>query len=398
MSAQLRLTERRVIAALGGRDRASRIELARLTGLPRTTVIAAVASLVRRGVLVEHEDPGGGPRPVGRPASVVRLADPAGPVAVIVFGHSAASIGVCDYTGTVLARHPIEGARTDDLGAVLAAAKATIGGLAGVRPSIGVVGIPLPFQRGRGALALRRLTPSMLATFPNLQPLPEWLLTDPSRAFAEALGIPVIAENDANLAALGETISGAGRGHRGVVCVTVKDGIGAGLVLDGRLHRGTTGLAGEIAHVSVRDDGPLCLCGNRGCLATVYRNGPQLIDEIQTAYGLPITFEDMQSLAAHGDTGVRRILTDLGRTIGRPLADLAVLLNPDAIVIDGALGPAARYVVDGVREAVDRHAPPMISEALVVRPGTLGDNAQLLGAVALARERHHEELLGDDHD
>jgi len=178
----------------------------------------------------------------------------------------------------------------------------------------------------------------------------------------------------------------------------VKDGIGAGLVLDGRLHRGTTGLAGEIAHVSVRDDGPLCLCGNRGCLATVYRNGPQLIDEIQTAYGLPITFEDMQSLAAHGDTGVRRILTDLGRTIGRPLADLAVLLNPDAIVIDGALGPAARYVVDGVREAVDRHAPPMISEALVVRPGTLGDNAQLLARVALARERHHEELLGDDHD
>jgi len=143
------------------------------------------------------------------------------------------------------------------------------------------------------------------------------LLTDPSRAFAEALASRSSPRTTPTWPRLGETISGAGRGHRGVVCVTVKDGIGAGLVLDGRLHRGTTGLAGEIAHVSVRDDGPLCLCGNRGCLATVYRNGPQLIDEIQTAYGLPITFEDMQSLAAHGDTGVRRILTDLGRTIGR---------------------------------------------------------------------------------
>jgi len=143
----------------------------------------------------------------------------------------------------------------------------------------------------------------------------------------------------------------------------------AGLVLDGRLHRALPGWPAKSRTSASEADGPLCLCGNRGCLATVYRNGPQLIDEIQTAYGLPITFEDMQSLAAHGDTGVRRILTDLGRTIGRPLADLAVLLNPDAIVIDArSARPLGTIVVDGVREAVDRHAPPMISEALVVRP------------------------------
>ena len=393
--ADLRLTERRIVAALCGRDGASRVELTKLTGLPRTTVVAAVASLLRRGLLVEHDEPGDGPRPVGRPASVVSLAEPTGPVALIGFGHSGASVGVCDFAGTVLVRRPIPAAGLDDLDTVLAGVRGAIADLGAVRPSVGVVGIPLPFERGRGAIHVRRLTPTMLDTFPNLQPLPDWLLSDPADQFAEVLGAPVVAENDANLAALGEAISGAGRGYRGVVHVSAADGIGAGLVFDGRLHRGAAGLAGELAHVSVQDDGQLCVCGNRGCLATVFRNGPQLIDQIQSAYGQPITFDDLQTLAAHGDAGVRRILTDLGRTIGRPLADLSVLLNLDAIVIDGMLGEAARHVVDGVREAVERHSPPMISERVTVVPGTLGADAQLRGAVAFARQRHQAELMGD---
>jgi predicted NBD/HSP70 family sugar kinase len=128
-------------------------------------------------------------------------------------------------------------------------------------------------------------------------------------------------------------------------------------LFDGELHRGANDVAGELAHVSVRDDGQLCRCGNRGCLATLYRT-PQLIDEIRTAYGEPTTFADVETLAQHGDVGVCRILTDLGRTVGRPLADFALLLNPDAIVIDGALGAAAAPVVAGVREVIDRYTPP----------------------------------------
>jgi predicted NBD/HSP70 family sugar kinase len=391
---ELRLTERRIVAALCGRDGASRVELTRLTGLPRTTVVAAVASLLRRGLLVERDEPSDGPRPVGRPASAVSLADPAGPVAVIAFGHSESSVGVCDFGGTVLGRRSLAMTDLADLDSVLAAVRAALGELGAPPLSVGVVGVPLPFQRGRGAVHVRRLTPALLDTFPNLQPAPDWLLADPSERFAQALGAPVVAENDANLAALGEAVSGAGRGRRCVVYVSAADGIGAGLVFDGRLHRGAAGLAGELAHVSVEDDGELCLCGNRGCLATVFRNGPQLIDQIQTAYGQPISFDDLQTLAAHGDAGVRRILTDLGRMIGRPLADLSVLLNPDVIVIDGTLGEAGRHVVDGVREAIDRHSAPMISEAVAVRPGTLGADAALFGAVALARERHHAGLVG----
>jgi len=396
----LRLSERRVLAALRGQPALSRSALVEVTGLPRATVLATVTGLLRRGVLAERDDdPGSGPRAVGRPASVLSVVYPAAPVAVISFAHSSTTIALCGYAGTVLARRSVPIARGDDLAEVLPAVRAELADLGaaigiGDQVSAGVVAVPLPFRRGQGVARVRPVTPSMLATFPNLHPLPDWLLTDPSARFTEAFGVPVVAENDANLAALGETVSGAGHGHRGVVYVAAKDGIGAGLVLDGRLYRGAGGIAGELGHISVRDDGQLCVCGNRGCLVTVYRNGPQLIDEIQTAYGQAITFEDMQSLAEHGDVGVRRILADLGRTVGRPLADLSVLLNPDVIVVDGSLGAAAEPVVAGVREMIDRHAPPMISEFVQVVAGRLGGDAQLVGAAALARECHLDELLG----
>jgi predicted NBD/HSP70 family sugar kinase len=384
----LRLTERQIAAALSDRAAASRVELAELTGLPRTTAVAAVASLLQRGLLVERDDPHEGPRPVGRPPTMVSLADPPGPVAVIAFGHVESTVAVGDYAGTVLARQPLHVSASDPVDVV----KSALAELPGAAPSVAVVGISQPLDRERGVPVSRGDAPSVI--FPNLQPLPAWLRTDASAALSAALHMPVFAENDANLAALGEALFGAGRRRRGVVHVSIKDGIGAGLVLDGRLHRGTTGFAGELAHVSVRDDGRLCVCGGRGCLATVYQNGPQLIDEIQTAYGHPLTFADMQALAAQGDAGVRRILADLGRTVGRPLADLAVLLNPDTIIIDGALGDAAAPVVDGVRETLERHTPPVISRTVMVLPGTLGADALFAGAVALARQRHYDDLLG----
>jgi predicted NBD/HSP70 family sugar kinase len=397
LSDSLRLTEQRVVAVLRGRDRLSRAELTAATGLPRTTVVATVAALLRRGVLAEHDDSAGKPRPVGRPSTSVALARPCGTVALVSFARSGTSIAVCNFSGTPVRRRSVDIHRDDDLHTILDAIGHELAGRdrdVEDRPSRAVISLPLPFRRGRGAAPIRHLTPSTLSAFPDLRPLPDWLQSDPSAAFADALGMPAIVENDANLAALGEAILGAGRAYRSIVFIALRDGIGAGLVFDGELHRGTSDIAGELAHVSVREDGQLCRCGNRGCLATLYRT-PQLIDEISDAYGEPITFADMQTLAQHGDIGVCRILADLGRTVGRPLADLAVLLNPDAIVIDGALGAAATPVVAGMREVIDRYTPPMVSQAVSILPGELGDDAQLLGAIVLSRQHYVDELLGD---
>jgi len=151
----------------------------------------------------------------------------------------------------------------------------------------------------------------------------------------------------------------------------------------GKLHRGATGFAGELGHVQVSDDGPLCACGGRGCLHGIL--GDALVRAVQPAYDRPLTFRDVLDLAAGGDSGPRRVLEDLGRTIGRPLADFATLFNPGAIIVDGGFAPAAEYLVAGIREAVDRYAAPVAARAVSVLAGVLGDDVELLGAVALAR-------------
>ena len=155
---------------------------------------------------------------------------------------------------------------------------------------------------------------------------------------------------------------GAGRGLDSFVYVMLGKGVGAGMVFGGRLQRGAAGFAGELAHVQVRDqeDGPLCVCGGRGCLAQVM--GPSLHAFVRRAYARRLSVPEVLSLAADREPGVRRTFSDLGRTVGRPLADLCTMLDPAAVVIDGSLGAAGEPVMAGIREAIDRHAAPAVAE------------------------------------
>jgi predicted NBD/HSP70 family sugar kinase len=241
-------------------------------------------------------------------------------------------------------------------------------GLATTNVAFAVLGVPTPLQPGAGP-------PGAFATS---------LREDPARELGRRLGIPTRAENDANLGALGEAAFGAGRGLDSFVYVKLAPhGLGCGLILAGRLFRGATGFAGELGHVQLREDGPLCACGGRGCLVGML--GPSLIDLVQPAYERSLGFADLLELAAADEVGPARMLEDLGRAIGRPLADLCTVLNPAAIVLDGSLGPAGRHVIAGMRHLIDRHSPPVTAEAARVIPGVLGDRAEALGAVALAR-------------
>jgi predicted NBD/HSP70 family sugar kinase len=202
--------------------------------------------------------------------------------------------------------------------------------------------------------------------------------------------VPAFVENDANLGALGEATFGAGRGVDSFVFLKLVRRVGAGLVVGGRLHRGATGFAGELGHVHVRDDGPLCVCGGRGCLNRLLGNA--LVEAVQPAYDRPLTVRDVLDLAAAGEAGPRRVLGDLGRAIGRPLADFATLFNPAAVVVDRSLGPAVVDVIAGIREMLDRFAAPAAASAVSVVAGALGDDADLLGAAALARSAPTDHL------
>src|SRR5487761_391489 len=203
---------------------------------------------------------------------------------------------------------------------------------------------------------------------------------------------PLLAENDANLGALGEAAFGAGRGLDSFVYVMLGHGVGAGLIVGGRLHRGAAGFAGELAHVQLREqeDGPLCVCGGRGCLGRAM--GASLHGFVARAYAERLSVPEVLSLAAAREPGVRRVFADLGRAVGRPLADLCTMLDPAAVVVDGNLGAAGESIISGIREAIDGHAAPPVADSAQALPGDLDERAELLGGVALARGRHLDAI------
>jgi predicted NBD/HSP70 family sugar kinase len=234
-----------------------------------------------------------------------------------------------------------------------------------------VAGLPGPVDPHTRALR----PPAILAA---------WAGRDAGHELATRLGRPVEVANDADLGALGELRYGAGRGRQDFVYVKASHGVGAGLVLGGRIYRGTAGIAGEIGHTSLPDATEWCRCGNRGCLETVVSLGPLSrrlarigIPPAAGGAGWPVSRLQENALAV-------RALTETGRILGRALADLCNCLNPEAVILGGEIGTAGPPLVAGVRESIDRYAQPAAAEAVQVLAAGLGARSELMGAVALA--------------
>src|SRR5262249_19528967 len=192
-------------------------------------------------------------------------------------------------------------------------------------------------------------------------------------------------DNDANLGALAEASFGAGRGLSDVVYVRLGSGVGAGLVIGGRLHTGAAGLAGEIGHVQVRPDGAVCRGGDRGCLETIAA-AAAVRGLLRPTGGHDVSRRELLELVATGDLGATRVVNDAGRAVGRVLADLCNVVNPEAIVVGGELSEAGEPLLSGIREAVDRYALPGAADVVEVVQGQLGERAEVLGALALVAQ------------
>jgi predicted NBD/HSP70 family sugar kinase len=369
------LNRLRVVDALRNRGAASRSDLARLTGLSRTTVAAAVADLQARGLIVEQVDGHAEPAGRGRPPAVLRLDASAGAVLGVDFGHTHLRVAVADLSSTVLSERARQ-LDVDDAGsAALDAAVELVEEVlaeAGFerRHLVGVgMGLPGPIDTRTGTVGSSVI-------------LPGWIGFNAADELSDRLDLPVDVDNDANLGALAEVAYGAGRGLSEVIYVKVASGIGAGLILGGRLHRGTIGIAGEIGHVQVSPDGVLCRCGNRGCLETVASSGA-LLEFLRRTHGVDLDVAGLIDLIASGDRGAHRVVNDAGRAMGRVLADLCNHLNPAAIIVGGDLSAAPELLLDGIREALDRYALPSVAGAVEVKAGELRERAEVLGALAL---------------
>jgi len=376
-----------VLEALSWSTGLTRAALGAQLAVPKATLTGLVDALVARGLVVESGALAVARAP-GRPAKILKLAGPRPLVGALVFSGDTLTAGVLTYSGDLLSRASVPvGSWADDEGVTgpcpgLLDEALREAGVPRGQLRLVVVGVPAPVMPGGGLPFALGGTGSGLrgADGPGYM---RWLAGDVAGEMARRVGVRTVVENDANLCALAEATFGVGRGTGSFLYLRLARGVGAGLMIGGRLHRGATGFAGELGHVQVNDDGPLCACGGRGCLQGILGNA--LVRAVQPAYDRLLTFRDVLDLAAGGDSGPRRVLEDLGRTIGRPLADFATLFNPGAIIVDGSFAPAAEYLVAGIREALDRYAAPVAARAALVLAGTLGDDAELLGAAALAR-------------
>ncbi|HEX3786605.1 MAG TPA: ROK family transcriptional regulator [Pseudonocardiaceae bacterium] len=365
----------RVIETVRRRGGASRVELVRETGLSRSTVSSVVADLLTERVLVEQRDHPGAlsASGVGRPATQLTLNPDIGALVGVHLRHDGVRVAIADLAGTLRAEslgeldvdhhaHQAIGYVLDQVPALLAEAGVEEHRLLGVG-----VAVSAPIRTG-----------------PDSQGPPQlWRGVDVVSELGAAIGVPAYLDNDANLGAMAEWIFGAARGTDDLVYVMMADGVGAGLIVDGRLHRGAHGAAGELGHVVVSPDGQVCRCGSRGCLETV--SGTEaLTASLRHSHGPDVSLPAVLDLVRTGDPGACRAVTDAGRAVGKALAGICAVLDPRLVVVGGRLAAAGVPLLDGVREELLRWLPPSLGGGLTVLAGQLGARAEVLGAIAMA--------------
>lgn len=225
---------------------------------------------------------------------------------------------------------------------------------------------------------------------PNLPALDHFGL---KQALEEGLGLPVLLENDANAAAVGEAWLGAARGACNVICITLGTGVGGGIILDGKLCRGTDGSAGELGHTTIDPfNGPQCKCGNTGCLE-MFASATAIVRMTREANGrFPQTILHDKCLTAarvycaakEGDELALEIFKRVGQYLGVGLANMINMLGPEVIVLGGGVANAWDLLEPTIREEIRKRAFPSLSGTVRLKQAECGDNAGLLGAAKLA--------------
>jgi len=363
----------KVLQALRALGVASRPEVARHTGLSRSTVSTIVAELVDEGLIVSRANGRRQAAGSGRPPALIAL-NPSGGMAVgMDFGKRHLSIALADLSHEIVAEERVVlSADYQAEEAMVTAAKRVERLLTEAATDrsrvVGVgMGIPGPIHESGlvGSSAI----------------LPGWVGAAPQQRMSQLLELPVKVGNDASLGALAEYAWGAGRGAGVVVYLKLATGIGSGIVIDGLLFDGVGGTAGEIGHTTIDDEGDLCRCGNRGCLETL-AGGPAIAQLVSRSLGEKLEPDDVIRRAVEGDAGCRRALADAGRHIGVAVANLCNLVNPERIVVGGSVGQAGALLLDPLMESVSLRAIPSAAEDVEIVPGELGERAELLGALA----------------
>ncbi|MBC7473086.1 MAG: ROK family protein [Candidatus Sericytochromatia bacterium] len=226
--------------------------------------------------------------------------------------------------------------------------------------------------------------------------IPHWKNIELGKIISEEFGIKTKVDNDVRVTALGEYYFGAGKGYKNILCVAVGTGIGGGIILNGEIMRGPSQSMGEIGHITLKKDGPLCGCGNYGCLESlasslaIIREAKEVLDkgkseimEKQLEHGMPISAYFVTKALHDGDIEAARIMREVGEWLGIGLASVVNLLNPEIIIIGGGVSLAGNVIFNPVKEEIAKRALKIPRELVKVVPAQLGDSAGMIGASAL---------------
>lgn len=371
----LRDTHRqRALALLRTDGPTSRAELARRLRLSPTTLTNLANALLETGTIIEIDPPDNGRRGRGRPGTLLALNSSAGAAAGIDFGHRRVQVTLANLAHQVLgsaAQSHAERApwrRRVALAAELMQRLANehtiaLAALQGI--GVGVVG-PGDEHATRAEIVTTELR--------------------------ERFGVPVLVDNNTRLAALAETKWGVAAGLRNVLYIRLSQGVGGGLILDGRVFHGASGAAGEFGHICVDPTGPACWCGRQGCLES-YVSVPALLAAWRP--GQSATFNAFRQALNTGDPSVRALVASAGQRLGCVLAAVCNAVNPDDVVIGGELVAAGDALLGPTKAALQEHTLPITYRTLHLRTAQLGDDDGALGGIARVF-RFSESTPGSD--
>ena len=347
------------------REGISRADLARISGLQRSTITIIVADLLSDGWIVEG---GPGKLPRGRTPTFLQINDQRAVIALDLHPDRIV-VALADLGGRIIAENIIKLQTPPDL-----AIKTIIDAIRRLKKShrnknfVGI-GISLP---GRTDLGFQELIFA-----PNLR-FPAQSIKSEIRS---AIGLPVYIENAANACALGEVWYGHSDGLHDLVVVNVSEGIGTGIYANGQILRGAHGMAGEFGHIQIDAEGPFCACGGRGCweLTASNRAGLQYYKKASKNRAVT-TFEKLVELAQSGDSLALQALGEMGRNLGRGMRIIVSSLDPHEIVVVGTITKVWEQVRSAVEDEMTRN---LVSKCSTVRCAYDGFTARLRSAVAL---------------
>ncbi len=372
-----------VLQLIWEKMRTSRAEIARLTGLSRSTVSEIIDCLLKTGLIAEM---GAGKSSGGRRPIVLEFQDESRWILGVDVGATHVSVALTDLRGHVLSwqekKHPV---RTDP---------------EGTRKLVIKLCDECLKEWGNGTRRLARIGVAVPSPVDPLNPvmlsevvIPAWEGKSGLELLQQKYGVPVHVDNDANLGALAEHYWGAGKGINDFVYIKVAHGIGAGYILNGDIYRGAGGVAGEMGHLPIDPNGSPCVCGLKGCLAT-FVGKPSMAkrtNELLTQYpesllsGKEPTFGTIAAAAGDGDELALKLVSEVAEYLGIAISGWFNLMNPKLAILGGELAGLGELLLEPLRSKV-RNSTLVSKAAVDIKTSELGPRAVAIGAATLALE------------